>query len=421
MNAQQKYQLYLQTLKTDYTKVAKLEFLAPDGSVMFAIDNNPLNRRGGAFIQDGSISVNLQNGQRRKATVKLSNLTGEYDFNINNIWFGQQIRLQEGLILPTGEPYYIPQGVFYAASPEEIFRPRDKSVSFTLYDKWAYLDGTLFGNLEGIYEVPLNSNIFTAIRAILELDRGNGIPVDATPPLFTDYYNGKNVELPSGETVPVTNTPYTYRTDEDGTYSDVVEEMNTMLAGWIGYDTTGRLRLDPSQDDILDNSKPVLWDFTPAEKEFLGATYEVKSADVYNDIIILGEALEDSPQAKGRATNQDPRSDTNIFGALGKRTLIKSASGYYADQQCEDLAAWWLKRYAVLTKSVSISSKQMFHIEENNLVTIRRLDKPGAPVERHLVTGFTRPLGQRGEMTIQATSVEDFPIATITKLPGEEE
>jgi len=421
MTQQQKYQLYLQTLRTDFTKVAKLEFLAPDGSVTFALDNNPLNRRSGAFIQDGSINVNLQNGQRRKATVVLSNLQNEYDFNVNNIWFGQQIRLQEGLILPTGEPYYIPQGVFYMADPEEVLRPREKTASFTLYDKWAYLDGTLFGNLDGIYEVPLNTNIFNAIRTILALDRGNGIPIDNVPPLFTEYYNGKTVELPSKETVPVTNTPYTYRTDEDGTYSNVVEEMNTMLAGWIGYDTTGRLRLEPSQDDILDNDKPILWDFTPTEKEFLGATYAVKSSEVYNDIIIMGEALEDAAQAKGRATNQDPRSDTNIFGALGKRTLIKSSSGYYADKQCEDLAAWWLKRYAVLTKSVSISSSQMFHIVENNLVTIRRLDKKGTPVERHLVTGFSRPLGQRGEMTIQATSVEDFPIATITKLPGEEE
>lgn len=421
MTEQEKYALYLQTLKTDFIKTAKIEFLAPDGSVMFALDNNPLNKRSGAFIQDGSISVNLQNGQRRQAQILLANLNRDYDFDINKIWFGQQIRLQEGLILPTGEPYYLPQGVFYAANPQQNFLPNDKSVVFTLYDKWAYLDGTLFGNLDGIYEVPLNSNIFTAISTILLMDRGNGIPVDSTPPIFTNYYNGKTVLLPSGETVPVTNTPYTYRSDEDGTYADIVEEMNTMLAGWIGYDATGRLRLDPSQDDILDDSKPVLWDFSPTEREFLGATYEVMTSEVYNDIIILGEELDDSPQAKGRATNQDPRSDTNILGALGKRTLIKSASGYYADQQCEDLAAWWLKRYAVLTKSVSISSSQMFHISENNLVTIRRIDKPGQPVERHLVTGFSRPLTQMGEMIINATSVQDFPIATITNLPGEEE
>ena len=49
------------------------------------------------------------------------------------------------------------------------------------------------------------------------------------------------------------------------------------------------------------------------------------------------------------------------------------------------------------------------------------LDVDGYPVERHLVTGFSRPIAQTGEMTIEATSVQDFPIATVMPLPGEEE
>ena len=63
----------------------------------------------------------------------------------------------------------------------------------------------------------------------------------------------------------------------------------------------------------------------------------------------------------------------------------------------------------------------MFHLQENQLVTVRRLDKPGYPTERHLINGFTIPIGETGKMTIQATSVQEFPIATIVPLPGEEE
>ena len=58
----------------------------------------------------------------------------------------------------------------------------------------------------------------------------------------------------------------------------------------------------------------------------------------------------------------------------------------------------------------------MFHLVENNLVVIRRIDKEGKPFERHLINGFSIPLGQTGEMTINATSVSDFPIATVTYL-----
>lgn len=413
--------LYLQSLKKECPKIARLEFLNPDHSVAFSLDTNNRNRRSAAFIQSGNLSVNLQNGKRRIATVTLSNVTGEYEYSVNRLWFGQQIRLSMGLMLPNGHEYYIPQGVFYAANPEEIISPSNRTVTLHLDDKWSYLDGTLFGRLEGIYEVPLNTNIFTAINSILQLPRGNGYAVDDVPAIFTDYYRDRTTTLPDGTEISDLLTPYTYRRDgEGGTYADIILEMNGILAGWIGYDATGRLRLDPSQDDILDANKPILWQFTPDEKQFLGATYTVKNTDVYNDIIISGESLTEYGNVAGRACNYDPASDTNI-NLIGKKTYMEMASGYYSRRQCEDLAVFKLKRQTILQKSVTIESAQLFHLEENKLVTIRRIDKPGYPIERHLITGYSLPIGETQKMTIQATSVNDFPSASIMPLPGEEE
>lgn len=421
MSGGNNYALYLQALKQPFRKLAKLEFLNPDHSVAFALDNNELNRRSTAFIQDGSLTVNLQNGQRRVATVNLANLNGEYEYSVNKLWFGQQIRLSMGLVLPNGQDYYIPQGVFYAANPEEILSPAQRMAVLNLVDKWSYLDGTLFGRLDGTYEVPLNRNIFAAIQSILSLPRGNGYVVDDVLPLFTDYYNTQTTILPDGAEISDLLMPYTYRCDSDGgTYADIVLEMNGILAGWIGYDATGRLRLDPSQDDILDANKPILWQFTPTEQQFLGATYTVKNTDVYNDIIIQGESLSEYGNVAGRACNFDPASDTNI-NMIGRKTYRESAAGYYSRRQCEDLAVFKLKRQTILQKSVTIESSQMFHLQENQLVTVRRMDKPGYPTERHLINGFTIPLGETGKMTIEATSVQEFPVATIMPLPGEEE
>lgn len=418
--AAQAWQAYLNTLKTEFVKLARLEFLNPDGSVAFALDNNAMNSRSGTFIQDGTITVNLQNGKRRCATVTLSNLDSAYDYNVNKLWFGQQVRLSEGLVLPDGSDFYIPQGVFYVMNPEENYLPENKTVKLNLEDKWCYLDGTLFGRLDGIYEVPLNKDIFVAIQSILELPRGNGYPVDNVTPLFTEYYNTQTTTLPDGSTISDLLMPYTYRCESDsGTYADIILEMNKILAGWIGYDPTGRLRLDPSQDDIVDSDKPIMWTFTPNEQQFLGATYTVKNSDVYNDIIITGEGLSEYANVAGRACNYDPSSDTNI-NLIGKKTYRESAAGYASRRQCEDLAVFKLKRQTVLQKSVSIKSQQLFHIQENQLVTILRPDKSGSPMERHLVTGFSRPIGQTGEMTIQATSVQDFPVASVMPLPGEE-
>jgi len=407
------WRAYLKALKTDFVKLARLEFLQPDGSVAFALDNNPKNRRSGAFIQSGNITVNLQNGARRTATVTLANLDNEYEYNVNKVWFGQQIMLSEGLILPSGEEFYLPQGVFYIKDPEERVQPDTKTVTYHLVDKWSYLDGTLFGNLDGIYEIPRGTNIFTAIQSLLDQDRGNGYRVDAKKPVYTDYYNGQTSILPDGTFTPDTNLPYTYRNDaETGTYADIVLEMANILAAWVGYDAAGRLRIDPSQDDVVDASKPVQWEFYPTEKQFLGATYTVKNSDVYNDIIIVGESLTDYGYTAGRAQNIDPTSDTNI-NIIGKKTLKESSAGFYTEKQCENLAVFKLKRFTVLQKSVTIQSAQLFHISENQLVTIRRPDKEGNPVERHLVVGFTRPLAQTGPMQINATSVNDLPTATI--------
>lgn len=418
MSQQEQYRAYLDALKQSFIKVCRLRFLNPDGSTAFALDNNPLNKRSGTFIQEGTITVNLQNGQRRRADVTLSNLDDEYEYNINKIWFGQQIALDEGLILPDGTEYYLPQGVFYIEDPQESLLPGQKLAIYSLVDKWAYLDGSLFGNLDATYQVPVNTNIFEAMESLLLLDRGNGYPIDNVKPVFTEYYNEKTQELPNGTTAALTDSPYTLTIDnEGGTYGDVMLGLAGMVNGWIGYDQTGALRVDPSQDDILDTNKPIQWEFKTEETQFLGATYTIKNTEVYNDIIIMGEALDNSPQAAGRATNLDLMSDTNIYTSLGRRTLRESASGYYTTTQCTDLAVWRLKRATVLKKSVSISCQQMFHLVENNLVTIHRPDKTGSPVERHLIMGFSRPLTQTGAMTISAVSVNDFPIATITGWP----
>ena len=417
----QRWQAYLSALKTNFTKICKLEFLQPDRSVAYVLDNNPRNKRSGAFIQNGNLRVNLQNGQRRQASVNIVNLDGEYDYAVNKVWFGQEIRLSEGLILPDGSEFYLPQGVFLVKDPQEIFKPNQREVTYPLVDKWANLDGTLYGNLGGTYEVPVDSDIFQAIAFLLSEDRGNGVPVDNMEPIFTDYYNGMTTTDNQGNTYSNTVTPYTLRVDSTtGTLAEVILGLNTMLAGWVGYDATGRFRLDPSQDDILDVQKPVQWAFTPTEAQFLGATYTVKNSEMYNDIIINGEALESSPTPNARAQNLDPMSDTNV-NLIGRKTLREQKQGYYTDQICQWYAEWKLKRITVLQKAVSIESTQMFHLSENNLVTIRRLDKKGAPVERHLIQGFSRPLGTTGAMTIEAVSVLDFPSITIdSALPWQE-
>lgn len=382
----------------------------------FTLDNDPKNKRSGAFLQSGDISCNLNNGMRRQASVTLSNLDGEFDFAVNHIWYGTQLRLSEGLILPDGTEYYIPQGIFEIEQPNERYAPGQRTTTWRLVDKWANLDGTLGGNLEGAYSVTAGTNIFTAMASLLKLGRydmadSSPNPIDPLDPIFTSYYKGKTQKLTDGTTVSVTDAPYDFLSDDRGTLADVLLGLAEMLAAWIGYNNAGRLVIDPSQDDIADLTKPVSWDFTTDQKQLLHVEYTVRKSEVFNDLIVVGDTNDAGATARARAQNRDIASDTCI-SRIGLKTKRLHMANYYADQICADYATWKLKRFAALQKEVSIECTQMFHIAENSIVTIRRDDKPGSPVERHVVQGWTRPIGQTGTMIINAVSVVDYPEIT---------
>ncbi len=424
---------YLFALQKSFQKRSRIEFLQPDGSVAFALDNR--FKRGyntrydtRAFIQDGNLSVNLKNGQRRNASITLSNLDGAFDYAVNRLWFGQQIRLSMGLVLPDGTDFYLPQGVFYILNPQNIFNPNGRTASFELSDKWCYLDGTLFGTLDAALVISKNrydDNIFKAIASILKFSRFDlditetdaARIVDAVNPVFPSFYNGKTYTTSNGITVPMTAFPYDVTVDsENGTLADAILEMNTFIAGLIGYDPTGTLRIEPSQDDISDADKPVLWAFSPENPTFLGLSESVKNTEIYNDIIVIGEGAEDS-SVWGRASNFDPRSDTNI-NMIGRKTYKEKNAEFWNPIQCEDIAKYFLKTKTVLQKAISIRSSQMFHLMENRLISVKRTDKKGSPIERHIIQSFSLPIGETGEMTINATSVNDFPIISTTSSKG---
>lgn len=417
MTQQEKYLAYLEALKKPFQKRCRLRFLNPDGSTAFFVDDSPTNPQSGAFIESGTLTVNLQNGVRRTAEVTLANADGAFDYNVNHLWFGQEVALDEGLVLPSGEDYYIQQGVFLLEKPVETVKPGERTISYSLTDKWANLDGTLWGNLDGVYKGQLNVNIFQQITALLSHDRGNGQKVDPIPPVYTDFYVRLTQTLPDGTTVPILNAPYTLVVEPgSGTYAGVILGFAEMLNAWVGYDATGRLRLDPSQADLLDSEKAVSYSFSMNETELLGMTYTIENTEVYNDYIVMGAALDDNSQPGARATNEDPMSSTNVK-IIGRKTIWTDEDGYATQTQCADRAEWELKRATVLQKSVDVSCSQIFHLEENTIIELVRSDKEGFPTERHLVMGFSRPLASTGAMTISAVSVADFPVATVTVWP----
>lgn len=397
-----------------FIKLARMSFLNPDGSVAFQLDNDPYNKKSGPWIRDGSVSCNYQNGARWSASILLDNTDLTYDYNVNKVWFGTEIALEMGALLPNGSEVYFPMGVYRVSNPQESVAGNRRTVSYGLRDKWAGLDGMLNGVLESSYIVNEGTNIFSPMASILASDRGDGQPYDREVPVFTDFYSGKTQTLPDGSHAPITSAPYTLKVDsDDGTVASVILGLAEMLVACVGYDATGRLRVDPSQNDILDSEKPVGWRFSLDEAQVTELAYDSRISDVVNDYIVVGEMLDDYSQTTARAQNLDPASDTNI-NLIGRRTKRESKPEFATDRICEDYAVWMLKRAAVLHKAVTVTCNQIFHLNVNELIEIVRADRNNE-VERHLVQGFTIPLTSTQPMTITATSVHDFPTVTVTK------
>ena len=422
----ERYQEYLNIVANPdkIIKVVKLEFLNSDGTVAFTIDNDKDRHdlRGAAgskaFLQNGTLSVSLQNGKRRQASISFYNLDNQFDFAVTNLWMGQQVRLLMGVKLSDGSSYYFPQGVFYFETPTLEWRPNSRQANYTLTDKWSYLDGSLFGKLRDTYSIPNGSNLFVAMLAILQTSKYTLSPttdimqmIDPIAPLFTDYFNNRTT-VSNGQVFTNNTVPYDIITEYGQSYADALLELNSLIAGWIGYDNTGRLTVLPSENDIADQTKPVLWEFTTNSKTFFGLSETSNIGDVYNQYVIIGEALDSDVAPIGIATNNDAASDTSV-GRIGLKVNTESASGYYTKEQCASLAAFKLKRATVVQKSITFNSSQLFHLQENNLITVQRADKLGSPIERHLIQAYNLPIGEVGQMSITATAVTDFPNITI--------
>ena len=140
-----RYNQYLRALKKPFKKLCKLEFLNYDGSVAFALGNDYKRGYGGkrdsrAFLQDGSLNVSLQNRQRRNASITLDNKDDVFLYNVNELWYGDQVRLSMGLVLPDGTDFYLPQGVFYITNPSAEWSSSTRTSTLELADKWVYLD-----------------------------------------------------------------------------------------------------------------------------------------------------------------------------------------------------------------------------------------------------------------------------------------
>lgn len=406
------FEKYINKLKSEDFRIAvKVEWLNPDETVNFEFTNS-------LYDINVDVTVNYQKGSRRSCTLTLNNNKNRFPIDFNNIWIGSKFKLWMGIYLDEKTPYYLPQGVFYVSNPDEVYNPSTRTIKINGVDKWAYLDGTLFGILTGTYQTGLNKNLYEAIRALLKLSRyENNFDatedltkmIDPVPPLLSTHFLTKTTVV-NGVNKSVLECPYTAKVERGKTFADVLLEYANILCANIYYDVNGRLVLEPitdTADDITDTNKEILWHYTVDEKEFLGLTQTHNFTKVRNDFIVLGSVL-NGKQFKGRVQNRNPMSNTCVQ-RIGLRTKEPVEDNQYvSDAQCVELAKYNAKIDTILQKSGEISSVYMCHLDANKLVTV---STPNNNMSRELflVTGFTLSTSETMRITVTSVNVlKDF-------------
>lgn len=368
----------------NYTPCAKLEVIDANGNVLQDLSDD--------LIVGGTLSVKKQNGMMRTGSIIMDNRKSKYTPSPNGIWFNTLLRLSMGVLLQDGTPYLIPQGWFYVSNPSRTYRPGERTTTLNIVDKWAHVDGSLFGKVRGAYFISVGQTVTlpAAVAATLQQDMGNGDMIDPIAPFFSDNLTEISV-------------PYTLRSSVTGTYGDVLLELNDMMFGSMGYDTNGRMCVESANTNVDVGDAPVMWQFAKGDCEFLGGTITSQMTDVYNDIVIIGATI-DGSITKGFAQTSDASIGTNVE-RIGNKTNTTEESKYYSSTLATQLAEYRLKESQMLGESASFSCAPQYHWSPNGVVLIP--DDTDNKLNKWLVTSYSLPINQIGEMTFEATRIID--------------
>lgn len=384
------HEKYMNKLRGDYKTSVRMFLLNKDESVREEITQD--------LIVGGNLHCVLQNGMRRTATITINNEDLRYTPNPNRLWFGQKFKLFAGIILDDGTEHLFPQGVFYSSNPGSSYLQSNRIATLNLVDKWAYLDGSLFGRVKGAYYIPktvhmgsgtVETSMFDAVRYTLRQDDGNGSYIDPITPFFDT--NITNVNL-----------PYTLRSASSGTYADVLLELNKMMIGSIGYNHSGRLCVTSDNTNVDRSAQSVMWRFLDDSTQLLTLDAVSQMTDVYNHVYVVGATLE-GDIIKGEAICDSAQYDTNIE-RVGDKVLVVEDQKLYSANYAQERAEYELKKARRLGYQLSGSCAPQYHWYPGCLISVPPMDA-SRRAKTIMITDYNLPLASVGAMTWTGTTL----------------
>lgn len=361
----------------------KLEFLNPDQTPFSNVTNSLSN-------SSGNLSVNYQTfGIRRSLDVTLNAPNIEYYISPDSIWLGNKIKLYLGLEFDDGETYFISQGIFCIENPSVLSKQSERTISFTASDKYSLIDGTLGGELTKIiiYQVGDNITVADMVRDLLLW--GN----DIIEPLIDEYY--ENITI-----------PYNFQFDIGTTIGDALGSLCKSFTANAFYDRNGVFVFTRGLNTLNDTLKGSVWSFKVTEQEYLSSKVDYPFSNVFNQIKVIGDNINNANYVEATAINDNPESGTNIYRNPIRQRVITD-SQIVTQDQAQEKADYELNINTMIAVSCNIQSTPFYHADVSDVVDLsdafQRFD-----ATRLFVKTMSIPLQIGSEMSTTSTNVNEL-------------
>lgn len=213
--------------------------------------------------------------------------------------------------------------------------------------------------------------------------------------------------------------PYSITKKMGSTIADILLEINTILGGNMYYDRTGRLVVEPTQDQINDDEKEVVWRFVEGDGILADIQLRYDFENVYNQVVVQSSII-DSGVYTVWVQDENPISPVNIH-RIGTKTIVYDNVGTYdyrlfmelldvneetamnyVKENLREYAQWLLKQHTALHHTVTIKCLPLHHLDVNQVVSITLKD---GKTNKYLITDLDIPLNPTDTMSITAVSI----------------
>ena len=155
----------------------RVSVLTPDEKVSYTIDENDIVSGGINYTES------YQNGQRKNFSLELINIDGKYTPSVNGLWVNDRFRLDVGIEVDNGDIIWFPKRIYIMGDSQLNNSSQQKTITIQMQDKYAIFEGKT-GTLDTAYEVENGSNIYDALKGILNFTMGNGYIMDYQDIIF---------------------------------------------------------------------------------------------------------------------------------------------------------------------------------------------------------------------------------------------